>query len=1155
MAGGVAFDPAEFAAFKSGRGSDRGGQDEAPSVAFNPAEFKAFKERAVAPRGSGASPASFDDRFGSGPMASTLDTSTPLGAGLRRTADEELVGKPDASTPFAAALLRAGNAAGLNLPRNAAAAIASAPMIGNGRSFSENYSLAKDQEEALARQAPKSAMAGTAAGIVGGAVALPAFRAAEGAGLVGRGIANAGTGFAYGGAAELADTKDPYSAAGAAALGGVAGGVGGAVIDKLAPPVITAASRALAPVLERFGAGSVASSGGFTPAAREALRAAGLDADNLPPELAAHVERVFAAKGASPAAAREAQAAEFGLPLSRGQATQDPAALAAEGRALAGRSGARAQGIGEEFAGRQAEAVANQRDSFLGMAAGEAPRVANPREAFEAAADRARQAQAAQAEQASVAQRGVDDALRAVRGRGDGDALDSATAAASGVRDAAEQARGAYRAAYGEAGQFPGEFMPGALDRAGSRVRDRLGADVPIDDVLTPAASRAIADLDAVPGLFNLGPGEGPNLQQVEQLRKRLVTYRGATATNPTDRRAMDRILAEFDNHLEAAMGSGLFGPRSAAGSRNLPADGFPGDLPATGALAALPPAGGASARTGNPETLTQYLARTGGIPLDAEARASDFHRTYIPGRGTLARHDAPTWDQIRVRMAEEGFLPPDMTGAASARDVADWVRNAIHDERVSGRPTVRMADQEAAAGRRAAEAVADLNADHAAMVDRQARRMAIDLEGYGFRPQDLDRAALNDAAEHIVLGRHTDPADAYEAALMAREGASQGRAGAAQDVPFDGPTSLAASDALPGADMAPLEAMQRARGLFRDYKQAFAPRFSGDTAGNNLRRILERDASPNEVAAMLFGSPGTGRVQSGQLQTLARLRDAVGADSDTWAAVQRGVIARHLGGEGRDLGARLDYLLRGEGRNLTSFLSEEQRAGLGRLRSAVAQAESAGRPVPTWASDLERSGFDPNAVSRSIFGGSGGLGSKPGAAAEAQAAKAFLGGDSAEWAGLRQAAVHRLLDPEAPAAKTVAALRDFTTGSGKGVAGALFNREELAHLNRFAAALQSTIRPNGTAKTGAGAEIAKKAAAKALDLVMGAVALKVGGLPAAAGTLAAKPTERLIAGGLGTRAARRSFEGGAPRVRVSLPSLPPLGSLATGEGLAVGQQ
>lgn len=219
-----------------------------------------------------------------------------------------------------------------------------------------------------------------------------------------------------------------------------------------------------------------------------------------------------------------------------------------------------------------------------------------------------------------------------------------------------------------------------------------------------------------------------------------------------------------------------------------------------------------------------------------------------------------------------------------------------------------------------------------------------------------------------------------------------------------------------------------------------------------------------------------------------------------------------------------------------------------------MAQAESAGRPVPTWASDLERSGFDPNAVGQSIFGGSGALGAKPGAAAEAQAAKAFLGADSQEWAGLRQAAVHRLLDPEMPARKTVAALRDFTTGSGKGVASVLFTPGELAHLNRFAAALQSTIRPDGAAKTGAAGEVAKKAAAKALDLVMGAVALKVGGLPAAAGTLAAKPTERFISGGLGARAARRSFEGGVPRV-LAPPPLLPLGQLATGEGLALGQR
>ncbi len=64
-------------------------------------------------------------------------------------------------------------------------------------------------------------------------------------------------------------------------------------------------------------------------------------------------------------------------------------------------------------------------------------------------------------------------------------------------------------------------------------------------------------------------------------------------------------------------------------------------------------------------------------------------------------------------------------------------------------------------------------------------------------------------------------------------------------------------------------------------------------------------------------------------------------------------------------------------------------------------------------------------------------------------------------------AAVHRLLDPEAPAAEDGRSPAGLHGGSGKGVASTLFNREELAHLNRFAAALQSTIRPDGAMKTG----------------------------------------------------------------------------------------
>ena len=1104
-----------------------------PAVAANP--FDQFDE--PAPRA--AAPASFGERFGSGPMASTLDTSTPEGSALRRVADERLVGKPSLENQIDAGLFRGANAMGLNLPRNAMAGI---EALRSGRSFGDSYREVSDIEDALARQYPKTAAAGTVTGVVGGAFALPPIGRVADVGRIGQAAL---TGAGYGFLGEAADSKDLGRAAQAGLIGGAAGGIGGAIIDKAAPVVSRLFTRN-APFRTADGA--------LTDQANAALREAGIDPAAITPQLAQHIETTFSAKGPSVAAAREAQAAEFGLPLSRGQATADPVALAQEGRALAGQAGPRAQQIGEEFTGRQAEAVAANRDRFLGMAAGDAPRIERPQEAFEAVADRARQAAQAEAERASIAQRAQDDALRAVRGRGETDALDAATLAAQGVRDAASEGRAGYRGAYDEVAQIPGTFAPGALDRLGSRVRDRLGADVPLDPVLTPAATRAIGDLDALPGLFGLQPGEGPNLQQLDQVRKRIVAYRGSTGQNPTDRRAIDRILSEFDTHAQDAMSVGLFGRQAPRGASGVADDGFPGAASLDAASAPLSAAGGAPARSGEPETLTRYLARAGGVPLDAEARAADLHRLYVPGQGTLARNGAPTWDQLRVRLAEEGFLPPGMDGSASARDVADWARQAIHAERIEGHPTLRMGDEAQVGGRRAADAILDQNIAYADLVDRQARRMAIDLEGYGIGPRDLDRGALNDAAEHMVLGRHTDPVDAYEAALTARETASAGRAAeTVHDIPFDGATARATSEALPIGDTAPLEAMQRARGLFREYQQTFKPRGPGDTAGANLRRIVERDASPNEVASMLFGST-TGRVSPGQMQTLARLREAVGADSEPWAAVQRGIVARHLGGEGRDLGDRLRYLVRGEGRGLMNYLSPELRSGLGQLEVATRQAQAERQAVPTWAADLERTGFDPNAIGRSLFGSSGPIGAKPGAVSEARAAKAFLGADSQEWSGLRQAAVHRLMDPATPATKMIAGLRNFTDGAGKGVASTLFNAEELNHLRRFSGALQATIRPDGTMKPGAAGDAAQKAVAKAFDLIAGAVAFKVGGIGAAAGAYGAKVGTRAMVGGLGAASARRSFEGGAPRL-LAPPPLLPLGQLATGEGLALGQR
>ncbi|WP_407530152.1 hypothetical protein [Methylobacterium oryzisoli] len=230
--------------------------------------------------------------------------------------------------------------------------------------------------------------------------------------------------------------------------------------------------------------------------------------------------------------------------------------------------------------------------------------------------------------------------------------------------------------------------------------------------------------------------------------------------------------------------------------------------------------------------------------------------------------------------------------------------------------------------------------------VEQVRKRLVSYYGGTGQNP--TDRAAL---------GRVIDAFDQRVEDLMsvgmfgqrAPATASSPLATVADDVPFPGlgeGFGPAASGSLPIGDVAPAEAMRRARGLFREYKQAFAPRGPGDVAGQRLQRIVERDASPSDVVTSLFGTT-TGRISSGQLQTLTRLRSAVGEDSEPWQAVQQSIIARYVGGDGRDMAGRLDYLLRSEGRAVLPFLSAEQRAGLGRLRGAVAQTEAAQAAAP----------------------------------------------------------------------------------------------------------------------------------------------------------------------------------------------------------------
>lgn len=1105
------------------------------------------------PAPADSAPASFSDLVAgdhSAPQrfASETGTDTALGRGLRAKADEALIGAPSAENSALTGLMSAGQAASLNAAGNAAAGVATVlgnldkvglpnvPGYGDGqRSFADNYRAFQDLIGAYTRQNPYSSAAGTVAGTVATAPLLPGLAGAPAASLGGRALQYGATGAGYGAAAELLDSKDPLKAAGAGALGFGTGAVLGPAIEKAAPAVYGAVSRALAPVAEHMGirASAPASVGDFTPQQASALQAAGLDPLALPDPLANSLRTTFAAKGASPATIREAQAAEFGIPLSRAQTTGDPAAMALEQRAAAGASGQQAQAAATDFSGRQGEAVISARDWVNRLLAGDRAPITSPQVAGEGVADAARRIGDEYALRGATAQRQADQALEGLRGPGvPPDTLDAAALASQGIRDAAAQGKAAYRDAYAEMAKIPGTFAPGALDRMGSRVRDRIGAELPIDNELTPRAVRAIADLDAVPGIFNLQPGKGPNLMQVNQLRKRLVSYRNGTGDNATDRTVMDRILGEFDSHLQDAAEAGLFqhGAPAAPASPNSAAGGFQGMAAPVAAPSPFPAAGGAS---GKPESLIQYLGRRGGVLLDDDARAADLGRIQT-GFGPLGRKAGRPIEDFRDELAAEGFIRPDTPDGMISRRIGNEVHDLIAQER-AGSPVHRLADFSRGGPADVGGRIADDSAAYAERVAPYRQQVADDLAEAGYRPRDIDPGHLDDAAQRLYRGEHDTGADAYEAAVMGRDaGGVQPAPRSADAIPFDGPTAPAG--AFPGSDTSAVDAMRTARGLFRDYKQAFAPRSPTDTAGKNLQRIIEQDATPNEVASMLFGGQ-TGRVTGRQLETLDRIKASVGADSDAWRAVQQATMGKYL--EGRNVGQSLDYLLRGEGRDLAArVLTPEQRAGLDAFRTGTQQAERARAAVPSWVQDIAATGYDPNRVLGDLFG-SGIPGARPGSAAYGRGLKQYLGADSPEWGNLRQAAWLKLtqsgesrpLSPRAEAER----IRAFASGEGKGLAQTLFSKDELGLMHRYADAVAATDTVRGQRLPDGG-----KAAALAghvFNVLSGVAAAKAFGILGPVVSYGARAGQKALQGGLSGAMAARSFNQGAPRVPLPLPA------------------
>jgi hypothetical protein len=840
--------------------------------------------------------APFKDRFSAVGAAAPTQNAEALGTGLRAAADRELA-SGDAGGQTKTFIENAVNTALLNIPRNVEAFSKSRD---SGRPFAEEYQKLKDVEEAGSRLNPKSSIAGTATGIVGGALALPGI--GGGATTAARAGRAALTAAGYSGASEALDSKDPYHTAVATALGGALGGVAAPVAEKI-----------IGFVASKVRAGKTADvflkpDGTLTDEAAAQARAAGIDPATFGQVLHRKFAESFAEKGAGPATAREAAAGEFNIPLSKGQSTADLDAIRFEDMSGRGAYGKPAQDEASRFFTGQKDAIREGGEGIGNSLAGGRATVETPNDAGRiinsevgGTAVRARnivaQAEGA-AEREASAQRGmVEDSGRTLDDITSGGRAplsrpqEAGEVVGEAVRGEAARGRAAYRGAYDDALSREGEFSDIAFHDIGERIRrEALKGDNPvvISDRTTPVAAAAIQHLDANIGRLRIQdraeprsmgartagevrfPGEpqrvagapsdpgaviGVNMRGVEQARKELVSfYKSARSSgNAEDMRATRHIIEGFDNELETAIATGL----------------FKGDETALPAL------------------------------RQARDLFSQYQRTFRPqGQGD----DVGT---AMRRIVERNATPEE-------------IANMLYGSSRTGSTglSTRLADRlETTLGR-------DSDAWNAV---RQAAWMRVSQPRNAAGDVDAAKAAAN------IMDFTSGSGESLARALFSREELAAMRSHA------EGVRALE-------RNIAQAPATQRAEAARSLYQDVFGGDNIGGTQQAVFRRIVSGDATPEETAGAVFnaigGNPGHA------VRAINAIERITGRDSDTMAAVRQGVWQKLTqAAEGKDqpgaqkISQAIQEFVNGKGRTIAERLYTPEEIGLMRRYAAAVKS------------------------------------------------------------------------------------------------------------------------------------------------------------------------------------------------------------------------
>lgn len=310
----------------------------------------------------------------------------------------------------------------------------------------------------------------------------------------------------------------------------------------------------------------------------------------------------------------------------------------------------------------------------------------------------------------------------------------------------------------------------------------------------------------------------------------------------------------------------------------------------------------------------------------------------------------------------------------------------------------------------------------------------------------------------------------------------------------FDNEIELALTEGLFSGDPRALQLLQDARASFSRYQRTYRPQGSGDDVGAAMRKIVDRNATPEEIANLVVGSGKIGNAGT-PVRIADRLQGIFGAESAEWNAIRQAMwhkasnVTNSAGAidPARSAANILDFTNSSLGRRMFSPLE------LSAMRSHARGVQDLERVIETLP-ETQRAA-QAQSIYQQAFGGEGLSGAQAqafrriidGTAAPEETAAALMnviGGSNPGNVVRTLKAIERIVGPQSETMnairqgvwqkitqatpgkdqpgqqKMVQAINEFLNGKGRTISERLYTQQERDLMKRYANALRLTIIP-----------------------------------------------------------------------------------------------